>query len=200
MHTVTCTLESETLISAYFDDGYGEDCFTIEATFVEKDAFAGSWMDETEDYYRYVLQFDGYGTITVTSLSYPDSSWYNGTGSYSVSGNVVTFSVVDYDWTCTLNEDGTLTVTTSDSDGYSGPGGTFTNMDAEEEPDAFAGTWTGTVGMNGYTVICDGLGNININGSDYTYEPGTTTIEVGVFVITMNEDGTMHVVYDDGDY
>lgn len=65
-----------------------------------------------------MLQFDGYGTITVTSLSYPDSSWYNGTGSYSVSGNVVTFSVVDYDWTCTLNEDGTMHVVYDDGDYY----------------------------------------------------------------------------------
>ena len=193
----TCTLTSATEMSVYYDDG--DYPFTTTATFVEKDAFAGSWLNAEETYYQYVFQFDGYGTITIISLSRPGDSGYNGTGSYTLSGNVAEFELLDSEWTCTLNEDGTMTVI-SYSYGELDYSGTFTNMDAEEEPDAFAGTWTGTVGMNGYTVICDGLGNININGSDYTYEPGTTTIEVGVFVITMNEDGTMHVVYDDGDY
>ena len=202
-YNVTCTLNGDGTMTANFQDDYGEENFNQTATFVEKDAFAGSWTlnDDSDNYCQFILEFDGYGTITVTSLRYPGNSYYNGTGTYAISGNVATFNVIDYDWTCTLNEDGTLDVWNIDEYQEGGNvSGTFTNMDAEEEPDAFAGTWTGTVGMNGYTVICDGLGNININGTDYTYEPGTTTIEVGVFVITMNEDGTMHVVYDDGDY
>ncbi len=194
----TCTLTSATTMSVYYDDG--EVPFPTTATFVEKDAFAGSWMCEEDDY-QYVLQFDGYGTITVTSLSYPDSSWYNGTGSYSVSGNVVTFSVVDYDWTCTLNEDGTLTVTTSDSDGYSGPGGTFTNMDAEEEPagDAFQGTW---VDGNNNTYVFDGQSSVSYNGDTYSYtinDSGAAVFYNDYYTITctLNEDGSMNANFQD---
>ena len=56
------------------------------------------------------------------------------------------------------------------------------------------------MGPNTYTVVCDGLGNININGSDYTYTPGTDTIEVGCFTVTMKNADTMHVVYADDEY
>lgn len=201
-YTITCTLTGDKTMTANFQDDYGEENFNQTATFVEKDVFTGSWMDD-EDYYQYVLQFDGYGTITITSLKYPGNSWYNGTSTYTISGNVATFELLDYTWTCTLNDDGTLSVTTIDYDGYSGPEGTYTNRDKGEEADvdAFAGTWTGKVGANSYTVVCDGKGNVTVNDVDYTYQPGSVTIEVGngdfTITITMNDDGTMHVVYYD---
>ena len=61
-------------------------------------------------------------------------------------------------------------------------------------------TRTGSSDPDSCTIICDGLGNININGSDYTYTPGTDTIEVGCFTVTMKNADTMHVVYADDEY
>lgn len=55
------------------------------------------------------------------------------------------------------------------------------------------------MGPNTYTVVCDGLGNININGSDYTYTPGTDTIVAGYCTVTMKDADTMHVVYANDD-
>lgn len=92
-----------------------------------------------------------------------------------------------------LKADGTLVVTGDEAVG------TYTKQGAEEQLDAFAGTWTGKVGPNNYTVVCDGKGKININGTDYTYTPGSETISVGVFTVKMNGE-KMNVVYDDGEY
>lgn len=59
---------------------------------------------------------------------------------------------------------------------------------------------TGDLGPNTCTIVCDGLGNININGSDYTYTPGTDTIVAGYFTVTMKDADTMHVAYADDEY
>lgn len=58
---------------------------------------------------------------------------------------------------------------------------------------------TGDLGPNTCTIVCDGLGNININGSDYTYTTGTDTIVAGYFTVTMKDADTMHVVYANDD-
>lgn len=60
-------------------------------------------------------------------------------------------------------------------------------------------TRTGSSDPDSCTIICDGLGNININGSDYTYTPGTDTIVAGYFTVTMKDADTMHVVYANDD-
>ena len=59
-------------------------------------------------------------------------------------------------------------------------------------------TRTGSSDPDSCTIVCDGLGNIN--GSDYTYTPGTDTITAGYFTVTMKDTDTMHVVYADDDY
>lgn len=59
---------------------------------------------------------------------------------------------------------------------------------------------TGSSDPDSCTIVCDGLGNININGSDYTYTPGTDTIVAGYFTVTMKDADTMHVAYADDEY
>lgn len=161
----------------------------------ELDAFAGVWNPPAEDYYQYVLTFSGAGVVRVyRETAYSTTDEYV---SYSVAENVATFSADDNKWTCTLDGD-SMTVVSIDMDGYSSVDCTYTK-EAEAQLDAFAGTWTGTLGPNSCTIICDGLGNININGSDYTYTPGTDTIVAGYFTVTMKDADTMHVVYANDD-
>lgn len=118
--------------------------------------------------------------------------------SYEVAENVATFYADLCDWTCTVDGD-SMTVLAVDMGGSYYANSTYTKQ-VEAQPDAFAGTWTGKVGPNTYTVVCDGLGNININGNDYTYTPGTDTIKAGYCTVTMKDADTMHVAYADDDY
>ena len=203
-YNVTCTLNGDGTMTANFQDDYGEENFNQTATFVEKDAFAGTWTlnDDSDNYCQFILEFDGYGTITVTSLRYPGNSYYNGTGTYAISGNVATFNVIDYDWTCTLNEDGTLDVWNIDEYQEGGNvSGTFTNMDAEEEPagDAFQGTW---VDGNNNTYVFDGQSSVSYNGDTYSYtinDSGAAVFYNGTYTITctLNEDGSMNANFQD---
>lgn len=81
--TITCTLTSETAMTV--NDQYGEwlsgVSFTKQAEEAETlDAFAGNWK-----VYDTVFAFDGKGTVVVTGSN------YDGTFSYTVSGDTVTF-------------------------------------------------------------------------------------------------------------
>ena len=188
-------LLTEGTMSISWDDGEGSGTYDDTASAV-LDAFAGVWNAPAEDDYQYVLTFSGAGVVHVyCEGEYSVTDKYV---SYSVAKNVATFSVYSENWTCTVDGD-SMTVLAMDMDGYSSVNSTYTKQ-VEAQPDAFAGTWTGKVGPNTYTVVCDGLGNININGSDYTYTPGTDTIEVGCFTVTMKNADTMHVVYADDEY
>ena len=94
----------------------------------ELDAFAGTWTKDG-DTYQYSFAFDGNGTLTLTSGKYPDSAYNNGTAEYTVEGNVATVAdLIGYEWTFTLNDDGTITVGTRDSDGFSDFTGTITKQ------------------------------------------------------------------------
>ena len=160
------------------------------------DDFAGVWNPPADEYYQYVLTFSGAGVVHVyRETAYSTTEEYV---SYSVAENVATFSADDNKWTCTLDGD-SMTVVSMDMDGYSSVDCTYTK-EVEAQLDAFAGTWTGTLGPNSCTIVCDGLGNININGSDYTYTPGTDMIKAGYFTVTMKDADTMHVSYADDDY
>ena len=156
----------------------------------ELDAVAGLWTTTEDEYYNYSFEFSGAGCVHVLNARSVDEY-----ATYTLEGNVITFSADSEDWTCTVDGD-SMVVESS----Y----GTVYNLNytrqVEAQPDAFAGTWTGKVGPNTYTVICDGLGNININGNDYTYTPGTDTIVAGYCTVTMKDADTMHVVYADDEY
>ena len=189
--TYTALLTDGTM-SISWDDGEYTGTYNDTAP-AELDAFAGVWNAPAEDDYQYVLTFSGAGVVHVyCEGEYSVTDKYV---SYSVAKNVATFSVYSENWTCTVDGD-SMVVTSS----YGMVNNVTYTRQVEAQPDAFAGTWTGKVGPNTYTVVCDGLGNININGSDYTYTPGTDTIVAGYFTVTMKDADTMHVAYADDDY
>ena len=186
--TYTARLTEGTM-SISWDDGDGNGTYDNTAPAV-LDAFAGVWNPPAEVEDKYILTFSGAGVVHVYNVDYVDEYV-----SYEVDGNKATFYSYYEDWTCTVDGD-SMVVTSS----YGMVNNVTYTKQVEAQPDAFAGTWTGKVGPNTYTVVCDGLGNININGSDYTYTPGTDTIKAGYFTVTMKDADTMHVVYADDDY
>ena len=191
--TYTALLTDGTM-SISWDDGEYTGTYNDTAP-AELDAFAGVWNAPEDAYYQYVLTFSGAGVVRVyRESSYSVTDEYV---SYEVAENVATFYADLCDWTCTVDGD-SMTVLAVDMDGSSSVNSTYTKQ-VEAQPDAFAGTWTGKVGPNTYTVVCDGLGNIKINGNDYTYTPGTDTIKAGYFTVTMKDADTMHVVYANDD-
>lgn len=192
--TYTARLTEGTM-SISWEGGEGSGTYD-DIALAELDAFAGVWNAPEDAYYQYVLTFSGAGVVRV----YRESSYYvtDEYVSYEVAENVATFYADLCDWTCTVDGD-SMTVLAVDMDGSYYANSTYTKQ-VEAQPDAFAGTWTGKVGPNTYTVVCDGLGNININGSDYTYTPGTDTIVAGYFTVTMKDADTMHVAYADDEY
>lgn len=186
--TYTALLSGGTM-SISWEGGEGSGTYDDTAPAV-LDAVAGLWTTTEDEYYNYSFEFSGAGCVHVLNAIGVDE--YT---TYILEGNVITFSADYEDWTCTVDGD-SMVVESS----Y----GTVYNLNytrqVEAQPDAFAGTWTGKVGPNTYTVICDGLGNININGSDYTYTPGTDTIIAGYCTVTMKDADTMHVAYADDEY
>lgn len=71
--------------------------------------------------------------------------------------------------------------------------------EASETLDAFAGTWSGKVGHNNLTVVCDGKGNIKVGDTSYTYTIADGKIVAGCYTFTKSGD-TIKAVYDDGEY
>lgn len=187
--TLTALLTDGTM-SISWDDGEGNNGTYDDTAPAELDAFAGVWNPPAEVEDKYILTFSGAGVVHVYNVDYVDEYV-----SYEVAENVATFYSYYEDWKCTMDGDSMVVVS------YDGTVNNVTyTKEAEAQLDAFAGTWTGTLGPNSCTIICDGLGNININGSDYTYTPGTDTIKAGYFTVTMKDADTMHVSYADDDY
>ena len=186
----TCTVDGDsmTVLAVDMDGSYYANSTYTKQVEAPADAFAGTYSNGTN-----TLVFNGDNTGT-----------FNGeTFTYTVSGDVANidpFGAFDGESnTATLGEDGNIELYLSDSYMENTHSGNYVKQ-AEAQPDAFAGTWTGKVGPNTYTVVCDGLGNIKINGNDYTYTPGTDTIVAGYFTVTMKDADTMHVAYADDDY
>lgn len=162
----------------------------------------GEWTLTNENGFTLTVNISDDGSITLTCTD----NAYSGSTTYTAeSGDLVTDEVYTGDEDVTLSlafNNGNLYVIIYDDylQEY-----VFDDLmtkvhSSTPETDAFEGNWTGRVGTNNYTVVCDGLGNITINGSSFTYTPGSSTISVGVFTVTLNGNGTMHVVYDDGEY
>ncbi len=168
----TATISGSTLTLSYYDDEAFCDV-TAKYSKAEKDAFAGDWINESEsdNFYQYAFSFDGYGTLTVSSSKYPTSSYYNGTHAYTISNNTITINnFLSYNWTFTLNDDGTITIACTDSDTFAGPlnGKTITKVGGTQAPasDAFAGTYK----SGGNTIVFNGDGTGKYNDTyDFTY-------------------------------
>lgn len=186
----TCTVDGDSMTVLSMNmDGFT----SVNATYTKQveapaDAFAGTYSNGTN---TLVFNGDGTGKFNDDAFTYTISD---------KTAIIAPFGTFDGESnTATLGEDGSIQLSLNDSYGDNAHSDTYVKQ-TEAQPDAFAGTWTGKVGPNTYTVICDGLGNININGSDYTYTPGTDTIEVGYFTVTMKDADTMHVAYADDEY
>lgn len=182
-------------ISGTFKLYIGSDDYTLTKGGAEPalteipEAFIGTWKGTDSDGGEYKF------VITATAIElYVDGSAY---GTYAISDLTITTELI------TFSDSYTLSVTTAGLNYKDPVGGNYVDVDltkeAEETLDAFAGTWTGKVGMNNWTIVCDGKGNITVNGTAYTYTVGSTSITAGDSVITIKND-KMHVEYDDGDF
>lgn len=153
------------------------------------DGFEGTYKSSTGN----IVTLDGKGNGTFKS-SKGESKF-----TYTVSGTTLKLSNFSfYD-----DDKNTLTVT---ADGlksdFSGDYGNYSLKETfakEETLDAFAGTWSGKVGRNVITVVCDGKGNIKVGDTSYTYTITDGKIVVGDYTFTKSGD-TIKAVYDDGEY
>ena len=106
-YTITCTLSGDS-ISAYYDDGFGEDCFT--KTFTKQaeetlDAFAGTWSGKPfASAVEMVLDGKGSGTFAGNAITYTvkgDSIEFTCNGCACVvtkSGDKLNFTCDDAEW------------------------------------------------------------------------------------------------------
>lgn len=174
-----------------------EPIYSDTATVVNYEAGSKA-MDGVEGTYKKgsdVIVLDGQGNGTYTT----GGRTYNFT--YTVSGstiNVSNFYLYDDDEnTFTVTSTG-ITVKCSGDFGNYSLEGDFTK-EAAATLDAFAGTWSGKVGQNTITVVCDGKGNIKIGDTSYTYTITDGKIVVGCYTFTKSGDA-IKAVYDDGEF
>lgn len=174
-----------------------EPIYSDTATVVNYEAGSKA-MDGVEGTYKKgsdVIVLDGQGNGTYTT----GGRTYNFT--YTVSGstiNVSNFYLYDDDEnTFTVTSTG-ITVKCSGDYGNYSLEGDFAK-EAAATLDAFAGTWSGKVGQNKITVVCDGKGNIKIGDTSYTYTITDGKIVVGCYTFTKSGDA-IKAVYDDGEY
>ena len=174
-----------------------EPIYSDTATVVNYEAGSKA-MDGVEGTYKKgsdVIVLDGQGNGTYTT----GGKTYNFT--YTVSGstiNVSNFYRYDDDKnTFTVTSTG-ITVKCSGDYGNYSLEGDFTK-EAAATLDAFAGTWSGKVGQNKITVVCDGKGNIKIGDTSYTYTITDGKIIVGYYTFTKSGDAIKDV-FDDGEY
>lgn len=174
-----------------------EPIYSDTATVVNYEAGSKA-MDGVEGTYKKgsdVIVLDGQGNGTYTT----GGRTYNFT--YTVSGstiNVSNFYLYDDDEnTFTVTSTG-ITVKCSGDFGNYSLEGDFTK-EAAATLDAFAGTWSGKVGQNKITVVCDGKGNIKIGDTSYTYTITDGKIVVGCYTFTKSGDA-IKAVYDDGEF
>ena len=167
----------------------------------ELDAFAGSWTkeDATNNYYQYTLTFDGEGNVSIYSAKY-DTTY---TAEYTVNDNVATFYANWADWTCTLNQDGTLQVIDMDMESACTVNCAMDKV-VEEEPEvpeepatiptSYVGTWGATKNEVEYkAVITETSIVLSIGGTEYTVTE--FTIEEGGDVFFSAND--MNLAFSD---
>ena len=162
---------------------------------VDTTKIVGQW-ELFGDVYYVKCVFNADGKVDVARMSAFGTT--KDTVAYTSEANVYTFTFKSKKYTCTLKADGSLDVSTlGTARKIADPevsGGT-----PEETLDAFAGTWSGKVGVINMTVVCDGKGNMTINGDAFTYTKGSETIviENGDIVYTFKISGEkIHVEYE----
>ena len=122
---------------------------------VELDAFAGTWVCNTNSSLKFV--FDGKGIVTVVGAN-------EGKYAYTVEGNKSTHynTVYAETITCTLTSETTMTVNDQFGDWLSGV--SFTKQAEEAETlDAFAGNWK----VYDTVFAFDGKGTVVVTGSSF---------------------------------
>lgn len=138
-----------------------------------------------------VIVLDGKGNGTLNGNAFT----YSGTGStkqvsafgaFSGSANTFTVTATGID-------------VSFDDEYYENTFKASFTKEAAETLDAFAVTWSGKVGHNNLTVVCDGKGNIKVGDTSYTYTIADGKIVVGCYTFTKSGD-TIKAVYDDGEY
>lgn len=174
------------------DIAYGSATQTFD---VDTTKIVGQW-ELFGDVYYVKCVFNADGKVDVARMSAFGTT--KDTVAYTSEANVYTFTFKNTKYTCTLKADGSLDVSTlGTARKIADPevsGGT-----PEETLDAFAGTWSGKVGHNNLTVVCDGKGNIKVGDTSYTYTITDGKIVVGDYTFTKSGD-TIKAVYDDGEY
>ena len=157
----------------------------------ELDAFAGTWVCNTNSSLKFV--FDGKGIVTVVGAN-------EGKYAYTVEGNKSTHYNTAYTETitCTLTSETTMTVNDQFGDWLAGV--SFTKQAEEAETlDAFAGTWV----YKSFKFIVDGKGTVtDEDGNKYTYTivSGKMTFEKGYYTVVCEiKNGKLSAFYDDGD-
>lgn len=173
-------------------DGYIEKAVK-EATYTAstKPSAATDGLEGTYKSGSNVIVLDGKGNGTLNGVAFT----YSGTGStkqvsafgaYGGSANTFTVTATGID-------------VSFDDEYYENTFKASFTKEAAETLDAFAGTWSGKVGHNNVTVVCDGKGNIKVGDTSYTYTIADGKIVVGCYTFTKSGD-TIKAVYDDGEY
>lgn len=155
----------------------------------ETDGLEGTYKNGSN-----IITLDGKGNGTYnngTEFTFA----YSGSGDTKKVSDFAAFN--DGENTITITSTG-LTVHFSGGSGDDVYNASFTK-EAAETLDAFAGTWSGKVGQNKITVVCDGKGNIKIGDTSYTYTITDGKIVVGCYTFTKSGDA-IKAVYDDGEY
>jgi len=156
--TISGTPASGTLTVNWTDGDSDYPAFTVSKA--QGDAFTGKWNPPTDASNKYILTFDGFGMVNVYMET--SSSIFDKNVKYTFTGNVATFSANWEDWTCTLENDGTMTVKSQDSDGFSSVNATYTKESASDAvviADEYIGTWEipGTYGGDKLIITADGV-------------------------------------------
>lgn len=177
--------------SPEFANDYTVLTYTAAEEPAELDAFAGTWVCNTNSSLKFV--FDGKGIVTVVGAN-------EGKYAYTVEGNKSTHYNTAYaeTITCTLTSETAMTV--NDQYGEWLGGVSFTKQAEEAETlDAFAGTWV----YKSFKFIVDGKGTVtDEDGNKYTYTivSGKMTFEKGYYTVVCEiKNGKLSAFYDDGD-
>lgn len=155
----------------------------------ETDGLEGTYKNGSN-----IITLDGKGNGTYNNGT-EFTFTYSGSGDTKKVSDFAAFN--DGENTITITSTG-LTVHFSGGSGDDVYNASFTK-EAAETLDAFAGTWSGKVGHNNVTVVCDGKGNIKVGDTSYTYTIADGKIVVGCYTFTKSGD-TIKAVYDDGEY
>lgn len=155
----------------------------------ETDGLEGTYKNGSN-----IITLDGKGNGTYNNGT-EFTFTYSGSGDTKKVSDFAAFN--DGENTITITSTG-LTVHFSGGSGDDVYNASFTK-EAAETLDAFAGAWSGKVGHNNVTVVCDGKGNIKVGDTSYTYTIADGKIVVGCYTFTKSGD-TIKAVYDDGEY